>query len=104
MPPALRGEGGPCGSRAELAQQPLLAKPSGFCEEMLANRHMLLSFAYDHHALLNCVGSRTDWCFMAERPTFVLSNLFLLGSAVSRPRFTWQWLSPGSNSGQCYDS
>lgn len=68
----LPGEGGPCRFRAELAQQPLLAKPSGFREEMLANRHILLSFAYDHHALLSCVGSRTDLCFMAERPTSVL--------------------------------
>lgn len=72
MLPALPGESGPRGFRAELAQQPLLAKPSGFREEVLANRHILLSLACDHHALLNCVGSRTDLCFMAERPTFVL--------------------------------
>lgn len=72
MPLTLQGEGGPCGFRAELAQQPLLAKPSGFHEEMLANRHILLSFAYDHHALLNCVGRRTDLSFMAERLTFVM--------------------------------
>lgn len=72
MPPTLPGEGSPCGFRAELVQEPLLAKPSGFREEVLANRHALLSFACDHHALLSCVSSRTDLCFMAERPTFVL--------------------------------
>lgn len=70
--PALPGESSPCGFRAELAQQPLLAKASVFREEVLANRHILLSLACDHHALLNCVGSRTDLCFMAERPTCVL--------------------------------
>lgn len=89
MLPALPGEGGPCGFRAELAQQPLLAKPSGFREEMLANRHILLSFACDHHALLNCVGSKTDLRFMARETDVcaVLSNLFLPGSAVSGLRF-----------------
>lgn len=44
-PPALLWEG-PCRFKAEMAQQPLLAGPSGFREEMLANRHILLSFAY----------------------------------------------------------